>query len=321
MEYTLKLSGCDAAESAEAKSRIQELAKACREIMADNVITAAELRALKHWMDDAGWIRKHWPANILSARILNVLDPAQHAEKAAKQELAKILRELADGCMEEQDADYFDKEVKAVRYSHASEPRKFCFTGIFYFGTRAECFDAVRKRGGQPTETASGSLDYLIVGGVCSPRWVNCNGGTKIENALRARKKGNEFGRKSVKPKILRECDWVRLMPRVVEFEDGRAQGFAMYLPEAFKAAIEGYSFNPGDTIYDTPEADHEWAKALTKVNICVKVVSAHSGETAQLVYDLYRPNENRTELVRTATHNTTQEEFLEQLRIGNFAE
>jgi NAD-dependent DNA ligase len=48
--------------------------------------------------------------------------------------------------------------------------RKFCLSGIFYYGYRAECENAITERGGILRRAMSGSTHYLIVGGICNPQ-------------------------------------------------------------------------------------------------------------------------------------------------------
>ena len=36
-------------------------------------------------------------------------------------------------------------------------------------------------------------------------------------------------------------------------------EGFAMCVPDCFKASVAQHNFQPGDTLYDTPEAYSVW--------------------------------------------------------------
>jgi NAD-dependent DNA ligase len=67
--------------------------------------------------------------------------------------------------------------------------RKFCFTGTFAYGTRADCESIVRKLG-----SSSGSLtqdtDYLVVGVYATDSWMHSNFGRKIEKAVEWRQSG-----------------------------------------------------------------------------------------------------------------------------------
>lgn len=326
MIYVLDLPTDVPSDAAEAKERIRELAKCCRGIMADGVVSDAELTALRQWINEAGWLRRYWPAGVLGARILDVLEPT-NSDKKAREELGKLLSEIAEGLTEEDCATDCDEPARIVYKDQFGIPRNFCFTGIFYFGTRARCWDAIHARGGATSECVSGRIDYLVVGGVCSPRWLKAASGTKLESArnLRRTYEKHRIAAKTKQerqalhrpPKIISERTWVELLPRLAEFREGRAIGYAMFVPPAFKSAIEGYDFAAGDTLYDVDTTAEVWSDAAANVGVAVQVVTATPGAEGQLRYLIYRPNEKRTQLVRGESITVTQEEFNSLLRTG----
>lgn len=82
--------------------------------------------------------------------------------------------------------------------------RVFMFTGVFEFGTRERCEQAVRERGGLvvPREKeVSYLIDYLVVGSKGSTRWKHEVYGAKIETAVVER---HIHG----KPAIINEEHW-----------------------------------------------------------------------------------------------------------------
>ena len=328
MIYVLDLPKDMPGDAAEAKQRIQELAKCCRKIMADGTVSDAELTALRQWITEAGWLRRYWPAGALGSRILDVLEPT-NSDKKARQELGRLLSEIAEGLTEEDCATDYDEAARIVYKDQFGTPRKFCFTGIFFFGTRAKCWDAIHARGGATIENVSGRIDYLVVGGVCSPRWLNAASGTKLEAARNLRRTYEEQRRAAKTkeerqalhrpPKIISERTWVELLPRLAEFREGRAIGYAMFVPPVFKSALEAYDFAAGDTLYDVDTTAEVWSDAAGNVGVAVQVVSATPGAEGQLRYLVYRPNEKRTKLVRGASVTVTQEEFNSRLRTRLF--
>jgi NAD-dependent DNA ligase len=78
------------------------------------------------------------------------------------------------------------------------------FTGVFEFGTRERCEQAVRERGGlviPRDKEVSHLIDYLVVGSKGSTRWKHEEYGAKIEAAVVER---HIHG----KPAIIREAHW-----------------------------------------------------------------------------------------------------------------
>lgn len=67
----------------------------------------------------------------------------------------------------------------------------FCFTGQFLFGTRSACERAVTELGGVPVDTVGKRLNYLVIGTLVSPDWINTTYGRKIEKAMTLRDSGN----------------------------------------------------------------------------------------------------------------------------------
>lgn len=96
-------------------------------------------------------------------------------------------------------------------------PCELCFTGIFYYGSRGDCEDAITQRGGILRSAVSGSTDYVIIGGLCNPQWKHADSGTKIDAAKTYRDENRQWNidlprhpRKV--PAIVRERDWVEAL-------------------------------------------------------------------------------------------------------------
>ena len=62
---------------------------------------------------------------------------------------------------------------------------RFCFTGVFAFGPRKACQDAIRERGGLIQDNVASTTDYLVIGTLSNPDWKRRAYGRKIETALR----------------------------------------------------------------------------------------------------------------------------------------
>lgn len=80
--------------------------------------------------------------------------------------------------------------------------RSFCFTGVFEFGSRADCHEAVLERGGEPAKGVTKKLDYLVIGSVGSDFWRHSSFGTKILKAAQYCEEGARIA-------IVSESYWV----------------------------------------------------------------------------------------------------------------
>ena len=95
-------------------------------------------------------------------------------------------------------------------------------------------------------------------------------------------------------------------------------EGFAMCVPDCFKASVAQHNFQPGDTLYDTPKAYSVWHTALQHIEFCLQVDSATRGRHGEVTLTILRPNQHRTVLIRVATVLTTHESFIALLRDGD---
>jgi len=201
-------------DTSDAPERLVTLAKTCREIIADGSVSAEEADALKRWLGAAGWLKKFWPANAIAQRINRMLEPLP-TEKELN-DLGEFLKNVVDStsvvdCNEP--ADLFDDPVPKITFSG----RMFCLTGIFYFGSRADCEDAITQRSGILRRAVSGSTNYMIIGGLCNPQWKHADSGTKIDAAKMHRAENRQWNidlprHPRIVPAIIRERDWVQAL-------------------------------------------------------------------------------------------------------------
>ena len=201
-------------DTSDRAERLITLAKTCREIIADGSVTAEEAGALKRWLQAAGWLKKFWPANAIAERINRMLEPLPTQKEL--NELGEFLRQVVDGtsfidCNEP--VGLFDEPVPQIIFPGLM----FCLTGIFYYGYRGECEDAITQRGGILRSAVSGSTDYLIIGGLCNPQWKRADSGTKIDAAKMHRVENRQWNIDLPKhprkvPAIVRERDWVQAL-------------------------------------------------------------------------------------------------------------
>jgi hypothetical protein len=195
----------------DARERLIVLAKTCDEIIADGKVTPEEAGALRRWLQAAGWLKKFWPANAIAVRINRSLEPIPTEQEF--DELRNFLAEVVNGsalveC--DEPPELFDDPVPEIVFPG----RAFCLTGIFYYGCRGECEDAVKERSGILRRAVSGSTHYLIVGGICNPQWKHAESGTKIDSAVAFRSENRQWNidlprHPRIVPAIIRERDWV----------------------------------------------------------------------------------------------------------------
>ena len=107
----------------------------------------------------------------------------------------------------------------------------------------------------------------------------------------------------------------IRLTERMVDGEKSRiwTQGSA-------------FSFHEGDTLYDTRDAYHEWAKAMKSISLCVQVKQAipagiDTGGSKRypgsVTIEIFKPNEGHTKLVSYGHYTMSQDSFVHFLIFG----
>lgn len=218
-EYILQAPLTPPRDSSDAPERLRQLAKACKEILADGIVSPGEADALRRWLTAAGWLKRQWPASVIAARVERMLDvPDKHELSDLAALLNDVINEPAlDGCDEV--VGLFDHPVPAISF----DDRTFVLTGVFYFGSRAKCEEAVARRDGIARRSVSGSTGYIVIGGICNPQWLRANAGTKIEAAQQFRKEAIEWNEEAARsrripsknvPAIIRERDWVEALAR-----------------------------------------------------------------------------------------------------------
>jgi NAD-dependent DNA ligase len=182
----------------------QVLIGICSGIAADNTINDNEILFLRQWIAEHAEVAAVWPGSMIAKRIDEILEdgiitPDERAD------LLHILQEMsgnffADTGVAQQLASTLPIDHDAVL---AFAGKTICFTGTFLFGSRAVCQETATQQGGIPEDTITKRLDYLVIGAMASPDWVNTTYGRKIEKAVGYRA---EHGR----PLIISEQQWAQ---------------------------------------------------------------------------------------------------------------
>lgn len=184
----------------------QTLLGICSGLIADGSLNDKEIFYLKNWLLENQVVCKFWPGNVIANRVDSILSDGLVTEDE-RNDLIFCLKNLSGNHFHEtgtacsdEPAIPFDDDP-SIFFNNMT----FCFTGNFYFGTRAACERAVLKLGGMPVDTVSGKLDYLVVGSIVEPSWINATYGRKIETAIQRQQR---YGQ----PAIVKEAQWVKAL-------------------------------------------------------------------------------------------------------------
>lgn len=164
---------------------VQNLLGICAGMVADGELHDNEIVFLSTWLRENEEVTQAWPGNVISERVTAILT-AGKIEDAARNELLAFLTRFSGNSFNETGAA--QPEAPSVPFDEGASiefpGRSFCLTGKFTLGSRSECEKMIKKMGGFAVSTVSSSLHYLVVGGGCSPDWINSTYGRKIEAAM-----------------------------------------------------------------------------------------------------------------------------------------
>lgn len=165
-------------------------------VIADTVISKAELEALRDWMEDHPHLLCRWPFDEVGSLIHDVLldgvvTPAEH--KTLLSFFANFLAIGDDVTITSPYAAYPNiglAGVCAVAPDIQLQGRTFCLTGSFTRHKKAEIGMLIERRQGGWTDSLSKSIHYLVVGGKGNPNWAYACYGRKVERAMEYRQAG-----------------------------------------------------------------------------------------------------------------------------------
>jgi hypothetical protein len=168
--------------------QIDELMGFVRGVIADEVVTSAEVAALKSWLAINHGITHEPVLGDLAARIDEVLqDGTVDAEEC--RDLLELLKGLcgtsAPGELLKSSSLPLCKPPPVLIF----EGRRYCFAGTFNFGRRKECEQAVVTLGGTCGELTKKTA-FLVVGVYATDSWKHSAYGTKIIRASEWRAEG-----------------------------------------------------------------------------------------------------------------------------------
>ncbi|HRQ59171.1 MAG TPA: BRCT domain-containing protein [Azoarcus taiwanensis] len=166
------------------KRQIDELVGLAKGALLDGVVEQHEAEGILAWLHANVECLDTWPASVLYDRLSAMLADGQ-LDVDESGELLGLLMQIAAprGRVDDTTPSSlpFTVPVPEIIY----QGRSFCFTGVFEFGTRADCHAVVCERGGEPVKGVTKKLDYLVIGSVGSEFWRHSSFGTKIMKAAK----------------------------------------------------------------------------------------------------------------------------------------
>lgn len=179
----------------EVTADLQRLHALLGAILADGVITEAELSGLSAWMADHEHLKRCWPYDEIDSLIVTVM-----ADKKIDEQEQKMLRSFfAEFIGFLDNTTIVSPIVEAggeisglcsVCPEVVFQGAKFCFTGASSRYKRTEIAEIVQGLGGEVVNDVSSRVDYLVIGADGNPCWAYACYGRKVEKAVQLRKKG-----------------------------------------------------------------------------------------------------------------------------------
>lgn len=167
-------------------------------IASDGKVNEVELVGLRQWLDDHEHLRRTWPFDEIESLIVSVMKD-QRIDADEHEQLLAFFREFTAL----HDDRVVDRPVVGIGQSLmglcATQPEitfsgsRFCITGVSSRMRRTEFHALVTRLGGEPTETVTRKLDYLVIGADGNPCWAYACYGRKVEAAVNLRKAGSRL--------------------------------------------------------------------------------------------------------------------------------
>lgn len=175
-----------------AERSIDELLGLCKGIISDGVVSPEEASFLARWVDQQRATIHLWPVNVLASRIGRMLEDGRIDEEERK-ELFDLLGQIAAGGSPQEIATTLATTLPLTTPppSILFPDRAFCFTGKFFFGTRATCQRAIVERGGILHQNPIQQTHFLVIGTLGSTDWLHSTHGRKIEHAVKLNETGS----------------------------------------------------------------------------------------------------------------------------------
>ncbi len=185
---------------------MQTLLGICTGIIADDQVEDKEILFLKTWINEHQSVLQHWPGSAIGKRIDDILADGI-ITREERDDLLELLRGITGNNFGETGAAAPEAPALPIDDDPSIFFRNmsFCFTGKFFYGTRAACERAILNLGGIAVDTIGKRLDYLVIGALIEPTWAHTTFGRKIESAMKHKRSGAEIA-------IVSEQQWTYAM-------------------------------------------------------------------------------------------------------------
>jgi NAD-dependent DNA ligase len=173
----------------------------------DNLIKQDEIEGLKDWLRDYERFSDIWPFSELGSLISKILEDGiiDDAEAELLRTFFNDFNEVVVNTPQIHDDEYelpwlmndspVFNPISSIcdKVEVVFKHKVFCFTGPAITGKRKDLHNIVSELGGSCSDSVSGGLDYLVIGGQSSPAWVYSTYGRKIEKAIKQRENTGEI--------------------------------------------------------------------------------------------------------------------------------
>jgi hypothetical protein len=164
-------------------------------IMADGVVTEAELHGLSNWIADHEHLKSLWPYDEVESIVSAVL-----RDKKIDDEEQKMLQAFFSEFLALLDNRTITTPqvlegltltgVCSMCPEISFDGKSFCFTGASNRLSRKQFNELVQNLGGTPSDGVTKKTDYLVIGAEGNPAWAYACYGRKVEKAVSLRKEG-----------------------------------------------------------------------------------------------------------------------------------
>lgn len=172
---------------------IDQLSGICAGILADGSVSEQEAAFFSDWVRKFAPLEPVWPFTDILARVERIFADG-HCDEDEREELKGVMESLcgykADSNPEETYSSTLPLDASLPELIFPD--RVFSITGKFAYGTRQKVMEAIKARGGRPSDSApTRESNYLVIGVFASRDWINTNYGRKIERAVELRESGS----------------------------------------------------------------------------------------------------------------------------------
>lgn len=170
---------------------IDELVGLCKGMIADRNLSEEEIGFLTSWLQANQQAIDVWPASAIASRINQITsDKIITAEE--REDLLTLLQEIVG---QSQNATATNNST-ALPLTKPAPPvffqkHRFCLTGRFAVGTRADVEYEIQERGGMVDKTVTNYTHFLLIGEIGSRDWIHSTHGRKIEKAIALAENGS----------------------------------------------------------------------------------------------------------------------------------